>query len=496
MPLSGNETLASRLASVAAANSARPAIADSSGLSLTYAELLERSHAVAHWLVKTRPAEHNIGIYLPSSVPAAVANYAVTLSGKAAVNLNFTAGEANVRAAVDLCELRTIVTSRGFLNRLNSQPTPAMVFIEDLPSCGGPETALPALTADATATILFSSGSTGVPKGIELTHRNILANADGLASRIPPTAEDCMLGALPFFHSFGYTFALWFPVLQGIRAVYHANPTDAKIIGHMAAEHNATYFLSTPTFCHQYAAKLDPKAFSSLRYVIVGAEKLRDAIAFAFRAHFGFDLLPGYGCTELGPGVAVNTPSENRRGSVGKPLQGIDVCIADPETLAPLPPGSEGVILVNGPSRMRGYYRAPELTAQAIRGGYYITGDIGHVDADGYLYVTDRLARFSKIGGEMVPHLRIEEAVFELTPAFVTGIPDDRRGERLLLLYSNPDTTPELIHDRLRESKLPALWIPKREDMHFVDSIPVLANGKIALQEARALAAQAGKQLG
>lgn len=487
-----HDTLASRLLTVARSHQDRPAIVDSNSASLTYAELQQRSMRIACWLLQTREAERHIGVYLPPSVPAALANYGITLSGKAAVNLNFTAGPANVRAAIELCELRTIFTSRAFLNRVGAPPSPEMVFWEDLASLPESDAALPDVTPQSTACILFSSGSTGIPKGIELTHGNILANADGLAARIPPAADDCMLGVLPFFHSFGYTFSLWFPVLQGIRAVYHANPTDAKIIGQLAETHRATYFLSTPTFCHQYAAKLDVDKFSTLRYVIVGAEKLRERTAEEFRNHFGIELLAGYGCTELGPGVAVNTPIENKPGSVGKPLEGIEVRIADPETLAPLPLGDEGMILVNGPSRMPGYYKAPDQTTQAMRDHFYITGDIGHLDEDGYLYVTDRLARFSKIGGEMVPHLRIEEAAAALTPAFVTGIPDERRGERLILIYTDPQLASEDLQRHLTQSKLPPLWIPKREDMHRVESIPVLANGKTALKEARALAIATG----
>lgn len=271
-----------------------------------------------------------------------------------------------------------------------------------------------------------------------------------------------MLGVLPFFHSFGYTFALWFPVIHALRAVYHGSPTDTKTIGELAQHHRATYLLSTPTFCGQYAQKIAADRFSHMKYVIVGAEKLRDSIAQQFRSHFGFDLLAGYGCTELGPGVAVNTPLENKAGSVGRPLQGITVRIADPETLDPLPSCSEGMIMINGPSRMRGYHKAPDLTNQVLRDGFYVTGDLGHLDNEGFLYVTDRIARFSKVAGEMVPHLRIEEAVSDLTPAFVTGLPDERRGERLVLLYTNCDISRDTIARHLAGSQLPPLWIRRR----------------------------------
>jgi acyl-[acyl-carrier-protein]-phospholipid O-acyltransferase/long-chain-fatty-acid--[acyl-carrier-protein] ligase len=482
-------TLAARLVTVARANSDRPAIADSSGCNLTYGTMLAQAQTLANWLAYTRSADRNIGVFLPASVPAAIANYGVTLSGKVAVNLNFTAGQRNCRAAIECCGLETILTSRAFLNKISIEPLTEMIFLEDVPISGTSQETVPDIKPDSTACVLFSSGSTGIPKGIELTHWNILTNSEGLASRIPPTADDCVLGVLPFFHSFGYTFALWFPVLHGIRAVYHASPTDAKIIGDLADAYKTTYFFSTPTFCQQYAQKIELQQFSSMKYILVGAEKLRNSVARQFRDHFGVELLAGYGCTELGPGVAVNTPWEAKPGSVGRPLEGIEIRIADPDTLEPQPEGREGMILINGPSRMPGYYNSPELTAQAMRDGFYITGDLGYVDEDGFLYVTDRVARFSKIAGEMVPHLRIEEAVADLTPSFVTGLPDHRRGERLVLLYSNPETSAEAIHKRLNAAELPQLWIPKREDIYAVPAIPVLTNGKVDLMQARELAA-------
>jgi acyl-[acyl-carrier-protein]-phospholipid O-acyltransferase/long-chain-fatty-acid--[acyl-carrier-protein] ligase len=487
-------TLGQRLHSAAQATPDRQAIADSSGCTLTYGQVLQQAEHLAHWLTSARAAEANIGVYLPSSTVAAVANYGITLAGKAAVNLNFTAGEQHCRAAIELCGLQTILTSRTFLIKLGIEPFAEMVLLEDLPSeesrpRSGVDPRPDSTRPDSTACILFSSGTTGVPKGIPLTHGNILANAEGLAARIPPSADDCMLGVLPFFHSFGYTFALWFPVLYGIRAAYHGSPTDARTIGELAEEQKATYFLSTPTFCQQYARKIPRNQFSSLQYILVGAEKLRDSIAREFKDHFGIDLLAGYGCTELGPGVAVNTPAESRPGSVGRPLDGIEVRIADPDTLEPLPIGQQGMILVNGPSRMPGYYQAPELTRQAIRGGFYVTGDLGYVDEDGFLYVTDRVSRFSKLAGEMVPHLPIEEAISDLTPSFVAGVPNDLRGERLVLLYTNTETTAAAIHARLLQSGLPALWIPKREDIHVVPAIPVGPSGKVDLRQSRELAA-------
>ena len=221
-------TLGQRLREVAQASPDRPAIADSSGCSLTYREVRQQAERLACWLITVRDGEANIGVYLPSSTAAAVANYAITLAGKIAINLNFTAGEQHCRAASELCGLQTIFTSRAFLSKLGMDPLAEMVFLEDLPKEVNRGGCVAHPGPDSTACILFSSGTTGVPKGIQLTHWNILANAEGLAARIPPSDSDCLLGVLPFFHSFGYTFALWFPVLYGIRAAYHSNPTDAR----------------------------------------------------------------------------------------------------------------------------------------------------------------------------------------------------------------------------------------------------------------------------
>lgn len=511
----GDRTLAHRLIGSARKHWSKPAIADSSRRSLSYGETLTEALIFRKWLTNARPNEANIGVFLPASVMTALINYGITLAGKTAVNLNFTAGEQNCRAAVAQCEIRTVITSKAFLDRADLAQWAEMVLIEDvlagftpsdrwrarLSARFAPLTALTrGIRPETRACVLFSSGSTGVPKGVELTHWNILTNADGCAAVIPIRESDCMLGVLPFFHSFGYTFALWFPLLEGFRAVYHSNPTDAKTVGELVSAHRATFFLSTPTFCLQYARKCEREQFGTLKYILVGAEKLRDSAAEEFRRHFGIELLAGYGCTELGPGVAINRPDVaegetihrgTRPGSVGRPLPGIAVRIADPETGKLLPAGQQGMVLVKGPSRMPGYYGAPERTAEVLRDGYYVTGDLGYVDDDGFLYITDRLARFSKIGGEMAPHLRIEEAVADLTPSFVTGVPDARRGERLVLLYTNPEVTPAELSARLTGSGLPALWIPKRENIYPVATIPTLANGKVDLKRARELAISA-----
>jgi acyl-[acyl-carrier-protein]-phospholipid O-acyltransferase/long-chain-fatty-acid--[acyl-carrier-protein] ligase len=343
--------------------------------------------------------------------------------------------------------------------------------------------------------VIFSSGSTGTPKGVMLSHWNLISNADATAQVYSVDHTDCMLGVLPFFHSFGYTYTLWFPVLNGFKAVFHPNPTDAKAIGELAGAHHPTLFLSTPTFCLGYLRKCTREQLGSIRYLLVGAEKLRPALAEAFEKKFGVTPLEGYGCTEMGPVVSVNVVNHVRTaykpGTAGRPLPHVSLRIVDPETLLPVAAGENGLLLVNGPSRMVGYLGEPERTAQSLIDGYYSTGDLACVDSDGFLHIVDRLARFSKIAGEMVPHLKIEEAVHEILgdhQCVALGIPDDQRGERLALLFTPSEFTPRQVWERLSETDLPKLWIPKRENIYVVDAIPTLGTGKLDLRGAKAKA--------
>jgi acyl-[acyl-carrier-protein]-phospholipid O-acyltransferase/long-chain-fatty-acid--[acyl-carrier-protein] ligase len=311
-----------------------------------------------------------------------------------------------------------------------------------------------------------------------------------------------VVGVLPFFHSFGFTVTVWLPLVSGCGAAYHTNPMEAPKIGEIVAKHRGTLLVSTPTFYSSYTRKCTVEQFASLRFVLVGAEKLRESIANAFHEKFGLELLEGYGCTEMSPVVAVNGPNYdagrdsqlgNKPGTVGQPLPGITVKIVNPATMEPLPPDAEGLVLVKGPNRMLGYLNQAERTAEAVHDGWYVTGDIGALDDEGFLRITDRLARFSKIAGEMVPHLKVEEAIYAIIGEYgcaVTGIPDDQRGERLVALYTCPDTAPAELWQRLSETSLPKLWVPKRENVYQVDALPTLGTGKLDLVGVKAKAHQ------
>jgi acyl-[acyl-carrier-protein]-phospholipid O-acyltransferase/long-chain-fatty-acid--[acyl-carrier-protein] ligase len=505
------DTLPARLIHTARSNWKQFAMADSTGRQLTFGEML--TGAMLLKVPNTRTSEM-VGVLLPPTVAGALVNLGLTLRGRVPVNLNFTAGRESIEGAIAQCEIRTIVTSKIFLKKVNLE-LPAnltLVYVEDLfKSATGSDKLRAYLAArffarpvrvkpESIATVIFSSGSTGVPKGVLLSHYNVLSNIEAIAQLFWINADDRVVGVLPFFHSFGFTVTVWFPLVSGCGAIYHPNPTEAAAIGELVQKYRGTLLLSTPTFCSTYTRKCTKEQFASLRYVLVGAEKLREPIAIAFREKFGVDLLEGYGCTEMSPVVAVNAPTYEagrdtqvgaKPGTVGHPLPGVAARIVDPATFEPLPTNTEGLLLVKGSNRMLGYLKQPERTAEVFRDGWYITGDIAVIDDEGFIRITDRLSRFSKIGGEMVPHLKVEEAILNAMgdgQCAVTGVPDEQRGERLVALYVRPEIAPADLWQKLNASDLPRLWIPKRENIYPVDALPQLGTGKLDLRGVKARA--------
>jgi acyl-[acyl-carrier-protein]-phospholipid O-acyltransferase/long-chain-fatty-acid--[acyl-carrier-protein] ligase len=307
---------------------------------------------------------------------------------------------------------------------------------------------------------------------------------------------------LPFFHSFGFTATLCLPAAVGVGVVFHPNPLDSRVIGALINKYGVTMLLATPTFLNAYMRRCTPEEFGSLRFVMAGAEKLPERVSVAFEDHFGIRPLEGYGCTECSPVVSVNTSDFRaasfrqvgaKRGSIGHPLPGITVKIVDPDTHVPLGVDTPGLLLVRGPNVMQGYLNRPEKTAEVLRDGWYNTGDIATVDEDGFLRVTDRLSRFSKIGGEMVPHIKVEEKLHELAGAseqtfVVTAVPDEKKGERLIVLHTLSDEQLEECLERLGKCDLPALWRPRADQFVRIGKLPYLGTGKLDLRKARDLA--------
>ncbi len=509
------DTLGRRLVRTARRNWSQFAMADSSGRELTYGRMLAGGILLARWVRRVSAREERIGILLPPTVPGALVNIGVTLAGRIPVNLNFTAGRDGMAAAVQQCGIRTVVTSKAFLAKTRLDAMPGAVYVEDILAGVSRLERLRALLAarfaparpicakaspDSLATVIFSSGSTGQPKGVMISHYNALANIEAMAQVFRIGPSDRIVGVLPFFHSFGFTVTIWFPFIAGCGVVYHPNPVDAKAVGELTRKYRATLLLSTPTFCINYTRKCSVEDFASLRFVLVGAEKLRAPIAAAFREKFGLEPLEGYGCTEMSPVVAVNSPNfdagrdtqvGNKPGTVGHPMPGVAARIVDPVTFEPLPANTEGLLLVGGSNRMLGYLGQPARTAEVFRGDWYITGDIARIDDEGFLHITDRLSRFSKIAGEMVPHIRIEEAIAAAigdAPCAVTAVADDQRGERLVAMYVSPGITPADLWQKLAASALPRLWLPKPENIYLVENLPVLGSGKLDLRGVRNLA--------
>jgi len=510
----------------------RHALADTQGRSLSRLGALAAAVVLARRLRQPWAGQERVGILLPPSIGGALAAFAASLSGRTAVPLNYTVGPASLASCARQASLRTVLTSRAFLERLPIAPLDGVqfLFLEDvmkdvargerlgavlrallLPhrwleaSCG----ATKPVTRDTIATVIFSSGSTGEPKGVELTHGNVQANCDGVAQLIPLDHTDKLVGVLPLFHSFG-NMALWYAVQQGAGLVFHANPLDAVAVGELTATHRATILLATPTFLQLYLRRCEPGQLGSLRVVLTGAEKLTDTLADAFADRFGIRPIQGYGCTECSPVVATSTPgyraagfyqAGSRRGSVGRPLPGIVVRIVDPETKSPLPIGAAGLVLVRGANVMRGYLGRDDLTAAAMHDGCYVTGDVGRIDEEGFLYLTDRLSRFSKIGGEMVPHGTVEEHLQECSGreerAFaVCGVPDPKKGERLMVLTTlRAEDLPDVLK-QLGSRGLPALFVPRADQFVVVESLPMLGTGMLDLRKAKELCLAAANGAG
>jgi acyl-[acyl-carrier-protein]-phospholipid O-acyltransferase/long-chain-fatty-acid--[acyl-carrier-protein] ligase len=509
----------------------RMAMADAMASKVTFISAVMRAIFLARRLRKVWDGQETVGLLLPPSVPGALVNLAALLMGKVPVNLNYTVSEQTLASCVTQCGIKTVLTSRVFLDKVKLKVPGQTLFLEEVaakPEAGEKLCAmlgawlLPAswlerwlgrkkkAALDDLATVIFSSGSTGDPKGIMLSHYNIGSNIEQLEQIFGLNQADGFVGLLPFFHSFGFTGTLCLPAVLGARVVYHPNPLEAKAIGPLVSQHALTFLLATPTFLQLYMRGCSAEDFGSLRVVATAAEKLPERLATAFEEQFGIRPLEGYGCTECSPAVAVNTHDFRsagfrqigaKRGKIGHPLPGISVRIVDPETFAPLPVGQPGLLLVRGPNIMQGYLGQPKKTAEVLRDGWYVTGDIAAIDEDGFLQITDRLSRFSKIGGEMVPHIKIEEKLHELAGAteqsfVVAGVPDEKKGERLAVLHKLAPEPLRACLEKLAQCDLPNLWKPRADQFFHIDALPHLGTGKLDLRKAREIVTERSAKQG
>ena len=508
----GRKSLGHEFIDSARRNWGKLATVDSSGRELKFGELLIASLILRERIrTHTTKEEHRIGILLPTGSGSAMANLAITLDRRISVNLNYTAPAQSVGSAQEQCEIRTVLTSRKFLEVLPELPLAENVLyledlLKDISRAEKFRTFLKArlrparillggtrIQPDDVATILFSSGSTAEPKGVMLSHHNLLSNIESFRSVVSPKRDDVMLATLPFFHSFGYTVTFWFPLISGITTACHTNPLEGEAIGKLSETYKASILLTTPSFLLAYTRKIKPEQFANLHYVFTGAEKLQPRIAAMFEKRFGVQPLEGYGATELSPVCALSLPNVeidnleetgNREDRLGRALPGMAMKIVHPETGDTLAPGEAGLIYIKGPNVMVGYLKKPELTESVLHDGWYDTGDIGLMDTDGFFAITGRLSRFSKLGGEMISHGAVEKVLqeaLELGPdaLAVVAIADQRKGEKLCVLHTSTDLTEDSIREMLKALDIPNLWKPNPKDWQLVEALPLLGTGKL-----------------
>jgi acyl-[acyl-carrier-protein]-phospholipid O-acyltransferase/long-chain-fatty-acid--[acyl-carrier-protein] ligase len=480
--------------------------------------------------IRRTVAEPRVGIVLPPGAGAVVANLAVMCAGKVPVNLNFTAGRAAAESSIAEAGVRTVLTADALRARLPDFPWPErpVDLRSEIDAAGGRRSMVPWLLAAWVlparwvaalagipekggrdeAALLFTSGSAGQPKGVVLSHRNLLANCEQISSTSIIPGSGIMLGCLPVFHSFGFTFTLWYPLVKGCRLVTTPSPLDTRAMIDSIREEGVTILLGAPTFLRPFLKKAEPGDLKSLELVVTGAEKLPEDLRLGFLREFHIPIIQGYGLTETSPVSNINVPDPpvttstadeqvgNRIGTVGRLLPGMAARVVHPESGVELAGGEAGILQLRGPNIFSHYLNEDGPQGSSPRDSWFSTWDLAHIDDDGFITVEGRLARFSKIGGEMVPHVTIEQRIaqeIEADPGekqavVVVGVPDGAKGESLVIL-----TTLELsmaeVRDKLSSGGFPNLWIP-RVAVRVVE-IPLLGTGKLDLVACRRLAVEA-----
>ncbi|MBF0304371.1 MAG: acyl-[ACP]--phospholipid O-acyltransferase [Alphaproteobacteria bacterium] len=483
-----------------------PAVEDVNRKPLDYARLIAGARALGRVLARHADRGEAVGVLLPNAAATAVTFFGLQAFGRVPAMLNFSTGPANVLAACEAARIRTVVTSRRFVEQARLQAMiaslegkVAVLFLEDVRAGMGLIDKLHGLsphrrsdaTPDQPAVVLFTSGSEGTPKGVVLSHANILSNCAQLGARVAFSPTDIVFNALPVFHSFGLTGGMLLPVLAGIKCFLYPSPLHYRIVPEMVYDTNATILFGTDTFLTGYARAASPYDFYSVRHVFAGAEKVKDETRRVWMDKFGLRILEGYGATETGPVLAVNTPMHFKPGTVGRLLPGIE------HRLDSMPGIDEGGRLwVKGPNVMLGYWRVERPgELQPPPEGWYDTGDIVTIDEMGFVRIVGRAKRFAKIAGEMVSLGKVEAELSALWPDgqhAVVAIADDRKGEQLVLVTDRANASREALLAHFRAQGLAELLVPKA--IVTVERVPLLGTGKTDYVSVKAMAESFAKE--
>jgi acyl-[acyl-carrier-protein]-phospholipid O-acyltransferase/long-chain-fatty-acid--[acyl-carrier-protein] ligase len=438
-----------------------------------------------------------IGIMIPTSAGCALASVAALMSGRIPVMINYSTGaEANARYAQKKCKFKTIIASKALLEKVGCPVIEGMVLIEDIMASvktgeklkAALKSKLPLGTLlnsihkgdeNDTVVILFTSGSEKDPKAVQLTHRNIIADIEGFSKYVGITSEDKLLANLVFFHVFGLTVNLWVPFYHGMTSVTYANPLDFQTISKIARDEQPTLMVGTPSFFWGYLQKSDPGDFNTLRLMVAGADKCPDALRDGYKQKHGVTLLEGYGATETSPVISVNSHEFNRPGSTGKVIPGVQVKIENFETGGICQTGEVGKIMVKGDIVMKGYFEDPEQTAEVLKDDWYNTGDMGYLDEDGYLWHAGRFKRFTKVGGEMVSLVKVENILEKYLPegasCCVVEVMDEKKGSVIVATVSREVNKTEILRKMMDD--LPAIALPRQ--FITIEQLPMMSTGKI-----------------
>lgn len=524
----------------------KPLFADSTGVNMSGYKFLTATLVLRRLLKKhvldSREAEPNIGILAPMSVGGCLLNAAVALDRRVPVDLNFTFGKEGINHCVKQAGIKHILTSRKImerypeLNELDAEILCSEDLLEKITLGNKLESFMRAALwphwmldrslglrrkgiNEELSTIIYTSGSTGKPKGVMLTNDNLAEVGRSFVSAMRLNKNDTVLGFLPFFHAFGFMGNFWLPIFCGGNGVFHFNPLEPKKVGDMCRKNPVTFIASTPTFLRNFLRRCPREDFAHVDTVMCGAEKLPVDLMDAWEEKYGVRPGEGFGATELSPLPTTNVPDcralddfhiYRKDGSIGRAVYNVAVKIVDLDTGEDLPPDQDGMIVVKGPIVMKGYYKQPELTETVVdKNGWYTTGDVGKIDEDGFIWITGRQTRISKIGGEMVPHILIEEEIQKIVARAlaeqgkteesiggsgpllaVTSLPHETKGERIIVLYQELPLAPKEVIERLIASGVPRIWIPHLDGFLQVDAIPVLGTGKLDLAALRQKAAQ------